>query len=283
MKITTPLNKIAYQEWGSPDNPPLLALHGWLDNSASFENIAPYITKLGYRLVGMDFPGHGHSGWRPPNTVYSFIDFLADIAAFADEMGWEKFSIIGHSMGGGLASLFAGTFPDRVDKLILIEALGPITREADEAPKYLSQAIRRFIEHSKQPKRTTFKDIEQLVRLRLRTGVLKFESAKILMERGTEVCSEGEGICLRRDPRLNLPSFLRLTESQVLEFLKRIACPTALIWGENGYTWEKEFMDARSLSVHNLTQIIVPGHHHLHMDEPEPVALEIGKWLKSLE
>jgi pimeloyl-ACP methyl ester carboxylesterase len=281
-RITTAISEIGFLEWGNPQGRPILALHGWLDNASSFAPLANYFLNNGldFHLIAIDFPGHAHSSWRPTRTVFSFIDYIADIKAVTDHFQWDKFTILGHSMGGGLGSLFAGTFPDVIERLILIEALGPVTREANEAPENLALAIQRFLDHSnKDPESAIFRSIDQLVKLRLRAGKMKDESARLLIERGTEVLEDGN-FRLRRDPRLNLPSFLRLTEDQVIAFLKRIHVPSLLIWGDQGYQWEKKILEGRANAVANLKQITLAGNHHIHMDEPEVVGEQIVRFLR---
>jgi pimeloyl-ACP methyl ester carboxylesterase len=274
-KFHTPLSDIGYQTWGTKGDYPILALHGWLDNSSSFLPIGNWIelNNVKVHLVSIDFPGHGHSSWRPDRSFYSFIDYIADIHSVVESLGWTKFSILGHSMGGGLGSLYAGAFPSKVEKLGLIEALGPVTREAESAPEYLAQAIQRFLDHSHSTQlaeESAFRSIESLVRLRLRAGDMHPESAKILLQRGTEELPNGKRR-LRRDPRLNLPTLIRLTEDQVYSFLHKISCPCLLLWGDEGYKWEKKLIDKRVECLKNLDQITIPGHHHLHMDHPDSV------------
>lgn len=281
MKIQTPLTEIAYREWGR-GGIPLLGLHGWLDNANSFHFLGPLLAENGFHLVAIDFPGHGLSGWRPPRVAYNYVDFLADIRSFIDQWGWTKFSLLGHSMGGGLASLFAGAFPDRVERLILVEALGPVTTAAEDGPKSLGIAIERFLKEVGEGDDSRFADREQLVRLRMRAGHMKPESAQVLIERGSAVSLGGEGFSLRRDPRLNLPSFFRLTEEQVSAFLRAILCPSLAIWGENGFHKERPYLAERAKLVSNLTEVYLPGYHHLHLDEPLSVASTIRDWWEAL-
>jgi glutathione S-transferase len=89
--------------------PPALALHGWLDNGASFDRLAPMLS--GLHLVALDLAGHGRSQHRHPSVVSHFIDWAPEIVAVADRLGWETFVLIGHSMGAGISSLVAGTSP----------------------------------------------------------------------------------------------------------------------------------------------------------------------------
>jgi pimeloyl-ACP methyl ester carboxylesterase len=97
------------------DGVPLLALHGWLDNAASFLPMAPLLT--GYDLVALDMPGHGRSFHYPDDAEYSLFSTILDLLAAADTLGWERFAVLGHSMGGAIASLLAAAAPERIERL----------------------------------------------------------------------------------------------------------------------------------------------------------------------
>ena len=131
--------------WGERDAPPALLLHGWLDNAGSFAPLARLLP--GRRLWVPDLPGHGRSGHRPPGTWYHFVDYVSDVLALADALGLASFDLIGHSMGGAISTLVAASFPERIRKLSLIEALGPLARPADSVVGDLRRAIdaRRFV------------------------------------------------------------------------------------------------------------------------------------------
>src|SRR5690606_28472850 len=110
----------------------LLAAHGWLDNAGSFDLLAPRLA--GCRLVAVDAAGHGRSGFRAPDASYALWHDVADLAGVADALGWETFSLVGHSRGAGTAMLLAGTFPERIERLVLIEGGVPLVDAASEAP-----------------------------------------------------------------------------------------------------------------------------------------------------
>ena len=100
-----------------------LALHGFLDNAASYDKLAPELLKIGASsVVCLDFAGHGKSDWRH-SGVYYVVDHVADAVYAADALKWDKFSIIGHSLGGGVAQGVAAACPDRVLRVVSIEAL----------------------------------------------------------------------------------------------------------------------------------------------------------------
>ena len=96
--------------------PRVLALHGWLDNAASFIPLAPHLH--GIDLVAIDQPGHGRSAHLPPGTDYSFVGAINAILDVADALGWERFALLGHSMGGGISSLIAAACPERIERLV---------------------------------------------------------------------------------------------------------------------------------------------------------------------
>jgi pimeloyl-ACP methyl ester carboxylesterase len=264
---------IAGQAWGDPNHKKILALHGWLDNSNSFKNIAPLIPDS--YLIAIDITGHGHSDHRPAGSIYHFIDAVPQIVAVADFLKWDTFNLLGHSMGAGIATLLAGTVPERVEKLALIEGLGPWSRGPDELPENL----KKFIEQDKVEKRLPiYKTQEDAARARKQAGDLSMESAVVLTERGLKEVPGG--YTWRSDPRLKLESPLRMTEEQVLAFIQRITCPTYLVARENGLKWKKDLVENRMRNVKNLTTLVLPGGHHLHMDDPKPVADALSRFIR---
>ena len=136
--IEIPGLTLAARVHGPDDGLPVLALHGWTDNAATFDRLAPLLP--GLRIVALDLAGHGLSG-RRVGAPYHFIDYVADVAAAAEALGWRQFTLLGHSLGAGVAALLAGTWPDRVRKLVLLEGLGPMTDLEAEAPARLREAL----------------------------------------------------------------------------------------------------------------------------------------------
>ena len=96
-EIGIPLGRIGALRQGEPDAPKVLALHGWLDNAASFVPLAEHLH--GIDLVAIDQPGHGRSAHLPPGTDYSFVGAMNAVLDVADALGWERFALLGHSMG----------------------------------------------------------------------------------------------------------------------------------------------------------------------------------------
>ena len=95
--FSSPSGKIAYKKWGTDSSPSVLALHGWLDNLASFEPLLQHLDDL--CVVAIDLPGHGKSDHRPVGAHYHFLDWIPDILAVIEALGWKGLSLMGHSLG----------------------------------------------------------------------------------------------------------------------------------------------------------------------------------------
>jgi pimeloyl-ACP methyl ester carboxylesterase len=152
--------RIAYQEWGSPQSTKrVLALHGWLDNSNSFKTLGPFLAERGFHVVAMDHLGHGRSDHLGAGGLYSILHSVAVAREFTTALGWNsdsqesvpsgggggagrQFDLLGHSMGGIISTIYSATFPENVRRLVLVEALGPLSeRDVDNTPKNLRRAV----------------------------------------------------------------------------------------------------------------------------------------------
>lgn len=267
--------QLAARVHGPPDGAPVLALHGWLDNAASFEPLAPWLA--GIRLVALDLPGHGHSDHRPAGAHYHFVDYVAEVLGAADALGWHRFALLGHSLGGAVATFVAGACPERVTGLGLIEALGPLTDPPDETPRRLAHALERANTRADRPLRT-YATLEQAIEARRQAGNLDEPAARLLVERA--MAAVAGGYQWRSDRRLRLPSPFRFTEDQVLAVLRAIRAPTALVVGDRGLLpMQRPAIRHRLDAVSDLTVHELKGHHHLHMEGPENVAAALRPWL----
>lgn len=273
LELDTQAGVLAGLEWGNPLDRPLLALHGWLDNAASFSILGNQLP--GYHLIAIDLPGHGKSVHRSPRSTYHLIDYVGDVLNAAQALGWKRFGVIGHSLGAGIASMVAGTVPERITELVLIDGIGPISNTPDDAPKQLRQALLQQREQGKREPRI-YPDIETAIDARQRVGNLSSTSVETLVRRGLR--KTAGGYSWRHDRRLTLPSPLYLTEPQVLAFLRSIAARTLLIKAIGGIV-DRFGSIERIVSVPNISVVELEGGHHLHLENPLPVAEVILKFL----
>lgn len=268
VSLEIPGVRLAALAWGPADGEPVLALHGWLDNAASFSRLAPRLA--GRRVVALDFPGHGHSDHRPPGARYHFIDFVADALDAIVALGWQRCSLLGHSLGGAVASILAGAVPERVDRLVLVEALGPLPARAGEAPGQFARAWQglRAIADKRLP---VHADLEAAVEARVRATGMSPAAARPIIERGLRPVREG--LTWRTDPRLTVPSLQRLAESQVREYLSAIEAPVLLVAaGRYDDAIDRQLLRERVRCVRSLELCTLGGSHHLHLDDPDSVA-----------
>ncbi|WP_149195378.1 alpha/beta fold hydrolase [Luteimonas suaedae] len=267
--------RIAGLRNGNVGAPRVLALHGWLDNAASFLPLAPYLAHLD--LVAPDLPGHGRSAHLPPGTDYSFSGALHVVLDVADALGWERFALLGHSMGAGIASLVAAGCPQRIERLLAIEALGALPEDPAHTAARLREAVGAT--RALRGKRLRlFVDPAPAIRARMQANGLSEPVARLLVERGLLAVDGGH--VWSSDPRLTLPTPIRMTDAQVDDLVAGIACPTRVIYADppQAYLPEPE-RSRRARLLPRGELVVVPGSHHLHMEDPAAVAAAIGDFL----
>ncbi|MDR3501139.1 MAG: alpha/beta hydrolase [Legionella sp.] len=273
--LTIPGFSIAAKTWGNPQNPPILALHGWLDSANSFAPLASYLHHDFY-LIAVDLPGHGLSSHLPPGCNYHFFDGIFIIIEIINALKLEKVHLLGHSMGACMGSLVAGVAPERLHSLYLIEALGPFSSPAKTACSQLTDYA-KFISHThRAPK--GYEQFESAVLTRSQKGYVSMEIARILCERGL---MEKEGrYYWRHDRRLIAPTPLRMTEEQVLSCLQNINTKAHLLLSDEGFAFDAEIMKNRIKAVKNLVVKQLEGGHHIHMEKPELIGQLLTEFYK---
>ena len=254
--------------------PPLLAMHGWLDNAASFRPMAPLLA--GYDLAALDMPGHGRSFHYPADAEYSLFSTILDVLAAADALGWGRFAVLGHSMGGAIASVLAAAAPDRVEALYLIEALGPLSGAEDTTASRLRDAVtqRRALDGKRK---RVFADPEVAVLARMQTNITALDEncSRLLIERGIRAVDGGYE--WSSDARLTLPTAVRMSETQIQDCLRAIACPVTLLVAEPTPPYfTPALRDARVACVPRIRSVSLAGSHHLHMTHPAEVVAALG-------
>ena len=262
VRLRLPHIELAAHLYGPEDGRPVIALHGWLDNAASFARLAPKLP--GLRIVALDFAGHGHSEHRPPGVSYAIWDYVHDVLQVAEQFGWQSFSLLGHSMGAIVSVLLAGAMPERVERLALIDGLMPYTGEADSAPQKLGEALRAQLALVGKRK-PVYAEFERAVRARMQgVGAVSHEAAELLAQRG--LMPVPGGYTWRTDSRLTLPSPLRLTQAHALAFVRALQCPTRLALAEQGMLQAQPQLGALLAGL-PLETVRLAGGHHLHLDD----------------
>jgi pimeloyl-ACP methyl ester carboxylesterase len=277
---------LSAKTWGDPRHPPMLALHGWLDNAGSFDRLAPLLDS--HYLVALDLAGHGRSDHRAPGNWYAYVDYLGEIAEVIAWFGWRHVDLLGHSLGATLVSAYAAIFPEKVSRLLLIEGLGPIVTSAEKTLEQLRGALSARAAFKGDLR--VFPAIERAVDARRRASGLSNDAARCLVERGTrhvdaqDSADEGgamsSGYVWSSDPRLTLPSAQRFSEEQLAFVLPAIRAPTLLVLAEPEAPYlQRAMIEARIARVADIEVVRFAGSHHLHLEDAPPVAQAIRSFL----
>jgi pimeloyl-ACP methyl ester carboxylesterase len=273
--LEIPSGQVCVRSWGNEGGKPVLGFHGWLDNAGTHDHLAPLLP--GLNLVSVDWPGHGRSQWRSEGGGYHFVDWIADGFHVADALGWDRFSVLAHSMGAAVASMMAGVCPERIIAAVLLEGLGPLVAPAEEAPQVMATSLESEASLRGALPRE-FASMEEAIERRIQAaGIMDDRSARTLMQRGLK---EVEGRWrLTFDPRLRIRSRYRFTEEQVEAYLRAITSPVLLVRAEKGWPFEREMMKARVDCLRDQRLLTVPGGHHVHLDAPDSIAGAIHAFL----
>lgn len=251
--------------------PRVLALHGWLDNAASF---VPLASRLDVQLVAPDLPGHGASAHLPPAADYSAVTAARAAFAVADALGWERFALLGHSLGGAIATAMAAAAPQRIERLVTIEALGVLVEEETRTAQRLRESFAAQAKAAGSALRV-FADVATAVRARIQANGLGEAAAALLVERG--IAPVDGGFVWRSDPRLTRPTAVRMTEAQVRDLIAAIECPVRVLYAEPAQTYFPDPLRGERAALLRDGEVVrLAGGHHLHMDDVDAVAMAIG-------
>jgi Predicted hydrolases or acyltransferases (alpha/beta hydrolase superfamily) len=254
---------ISARRWGQEGGIPVIALHGWLDNCASFSFLAPLLK--GLDLVTLDLAGHGLSFHRRHLGAYNIWQDIAEILCVAEKLGWKKFSLLGHSRGAMIATLMTATFPEKIAKTVLIEALVPVPIEASEAPAQLASSIVNLMVVNNRPRRY-YPSFSAAVDSRS-NGIVPMSSDNALALAVRGVRQDKNGYFWGNDYKVMAPSEVKFTVEQVYAFLSCISAPIQLIIGTRGMVKSFAGFEACVARVDSLNVIEIPGDHYLHMAE----------------
>ncbi|MNZ95693.1 MULTISPECIES: alpha/beta hydrolase [unclassified Pseudomonas] len=259
VRLSLPHIELAAHLFGPEDGLPVIALHGWLDNANSFARLAPKLE--GLRIVALDMAGHGHSGHRPLGAGYALWDYAHDVLQVAEQLGWKRFALLGHSLGAIVSVVLAGALPERVTHLALIDGVIPPTTPHDNAAERMGMALQAQLDlqHKSKP---VYSTLERAVEVRMKGLVaVSREAAELLAQRG--LMPVPGGYTWRTDSRLTLASPLRLSDEQAMSFVQRIQCPAHLVVAADGMLARH----APLLERLPFSREQLPGGHHLHLND----------------
>lgn len=270
------------RHWGDRAAPPVFLLHGWMDTSVTFQFIADALASR-WHLIAPDWRGYGHSEWR--DGSYWLIDLIGDLDRLLDRYTPDRPAhLVGHSMGGNIASLTAAVRPERVDRVVMLDAYGPPVRPTDEA----LDDYRVWLAQLRQPAPPQrFESCEALAHRMTRLNRrLTPARAAFLAEHGTRTAPDGnlEMLC---DPahRPLLDNF-SIAYAHYEALWPAITAPLLHIVGTQSHV-RRHLMAAgaaayaqRLALLRTRREVLVEdAGHNVHHDQPEVVAAMIDAFL----
>ena len=275
-------HRIAVLEWPNEKSskPPMVCFHGWLDNAASFTHLAEQFPE--YRVIAMDFLGHGKSSHKTVGERYHYIELVPFIYHALKSLELKEIILIGHSMGAGACMLYTGSIGEFVSKLILLEGIAPMTSPAEEAAQILRDGIQQF-ERLASVKMPVYESITQAIKIRERANGLSEAAAELIVKRGIKKIKTGDnlyGFTWRSDPRLKVSSLSRMTDEQITNIIAQVNCPVLILLADQGLPQLAAKVDTILPHFKHASYEKIAGHHHLHLDSVMGVSVSMRKFLQ---
>jgi pimeloyl-ACP methyl ester carboxylesterase len=253
--------RLHYLDWGNPTSPPLLLIHGNRDHAHNWDWTASRLQDR-YHIIAPDLRGHGDSQWST-GSMYAPAEFVYDIAQLVHQQQLAPLRVVAHSLGGNVALRYAGTFPEDVERLVVIEGWGGIVpSQSRPAPP---KRMRAWIEAerslaARQPRRyPTLDDAYQ--RMHEANPHLSAEQARHLTVHGTNQNEDGT-YTWKFDNYIHASQSLELSPDEVQALWRNVACPVLLISGSE--SWMRSGADAGQLvdRFADARHVVVDGAGH---------------------
>jgi pimeloyl-ACP methyl ester carboxylesterase len=273
------------RHWGDVNAPKLFMLHGWMDVSASFQFIVDCLQR-DWHVIAPDWRGFGLSE-RANADTYWFPDYLGDLDALLHQLAPDQsVHLLGHSMGGNIATLYAGIRPQRIARLVNLEGFGLANTVPAQAPGRYAQWLDELRNPPVMRGYASLAEVAQ--RLRKNNPRLTTERAEFLSEHWAAANAEGQWHILG-DPAHKIVSATLYHTDEVLACWRNISAPVLWVEAEHTDMWRwmgpkeqvRAEIDRRMAVIPNLTPALIPdAGHMLHHDQPEKVAALIEDFLR---
>jgi pimeloyl-ACP methyl ester carboxylesterase len=280
--------RLHVRRWGNPQAPTLFLLHGWMDVSASFQFVVDEL-QHDWNIVAPDWRGFGPSDWL--HRPYFFAEHLGDLEALLDHYApTGQVQLVGHSMGGIIACLYAGIRPERVERVVSLEGFGIAPMQAEMAPERYQQWLGTL---KKPPRMHAYPDRDAFTRRLMKTDPYLTPERADFLSRHLARVGDGEtksgqrrhGIIWNGDAwhKAFSPYLFRLEESMAI--WRNITCP--VLWVAGRQSWViRDFAarpgdwEARQACFAKLEEAWIENSDHmLHHDQPAEVARLVEAFL----
>lgn len=263
-------------EWGDA-GPAVVLLHGFLEHAHTWHLVAPAIAAAGYHVYALDWRGHGDSDWIGAGGYYHFPDYTADLSFIVPQLA-ERVALIAHSMGGGVAVMYAGSVPERVAALVSVEGLGLPDSDPDSAPERLRAWVTDLARAAERmPRRVTLVQAAA----RLERGFMHFSkaAARYMAEHGTR--PDGDARVWKFDPLHQTQSPQPYYVAQARAFWRRIACPVLYVDGsDTPLGLPASDLEERLQILKAEHRTIARAGHHPHLEQPKEFTAVVVEFLQ---
>lgn len=268
------------RQWGDSNAFPILALPGWLDNAASFDGLAPFLSKDFY-ILALDLLGQGLSSHLSADESYEMRFEVLRLEKVLETLQWPSYGLLAHSRGGGLAVLLATMTAPLLSGMVLLDSLGPLSSQMYEASALLKDFHVKMTTRSRNNQHTIYPSLTEAHASRLKVNDLNAEALAALVSRGLQEVPGGYS--WRFDMRLLQPSEHLLDEEVILKCIANIQCPVLLIRAKQGLLIQHPLLTQRKLRFKQFKEINVDGGHYTHLNTPENIVLEVDQFFLKVQ
>lgn len=259
----------------------MILLHGWMDVSASFQFLVDELAP-DWDVYAPDWRGYGLTSWSGADS-YWFPDYIADLDQILDRIQPDSpVNLVGHSLGGNVAALYAGIRPERIARFVNLEGFGMPATRAEEAPKRYVRWMEELRVESRLRPYDSYGALAD--RLQQNNSRLTRERAEFLARHWGKD-APGGGVVLRSDPAHKLVNANLYRLDEAMACWQRATAPVLWVDAEHSETRTRMSLSAAALAERraafkDLRQVTVPdAGHMLHHDQPGRVARLIGDFL----
>ena len=257
--------RLHYLDWGSPDKPPLILLHGIARHAHTFDHLAPHFARS-YHVLAIDMRGHGDSDWDAGGR-YLVEDHVKDLEDLVAQLRLRRITLLGNSTGGRVAQVFAGLHPDLVAKLI-VEDVGP------ERPEDISSGFARRVKLEADGWAGEDELVEQLT-----TETPGVAASWIRTYARFGVKRRGDGrVVWKRDPDL-VKGFL---PTELWRYVARITAPAIYILGGKSTIVPADTQRRLKETLPRCEIVVMPGlGHYPDVEDPPGFLAIVDRFLSS--